>query len=176
MIPEDIDSLENLPGGPQVENGAARIVKELLEYSREAVSVVFREIKSESRSIASERLNLASAKLDTLAEVLGESAAKLRTEQSDSLADIFEVASNSIGRLSKNVRETNPEKIADEAAEFARRQPAIFLSSAVVAGILLGQIFSSPDGRQSDREFLPGRESSFESMPEDDKEEHLARH
>jgi ElaB/YqjD/DUF883 family membrane-anchored ribosome-binding protein len=104
------------------------------------------------------QLTLAAGKMETFAQALTEAADKLR-EQQPSVADLITTGSKGMTRLSKNLRETDPEKMADEAAELARRQPGIFLGTAIVMGFLLGQLFSPSNGRNDVvREFISERE------------------
>lgn len=134
----------------------------LAEYFKKATRFISAEIKSESRSIAARQLNLTSRKLDTFAEALREAAGKLREKHSYSLADIMEICSESMMRLSNNVRVTRPGTIVGEIEDFARNKPGVFLGAAFVAGIFLGQLFSSP-GEQDETvlEIQSRKESSI---------------
>jgi hypothetical protein len=150
---------------------------ELTEYLKRVTQFISEEIKSESRSIAADQLNLATEKLDVIAEGLRETAEKLREKKSFSLANIMEMGSESIMRLSVNFRVTNPEKLLSSVKDFARREPGLFLGAAVVGGFLLGQIFSSPaESKSGIQEFRAGKESSLEYRPGRDEEEYYVPH
>ncbi len=177
---EDTHSFQDLPAADDralLGESAKQVMKEIIEYSRKVTEFLSNEIKSESRSIAVERLQHASRKLDTFAEALREAAGKLREKQSYSLADVFENCSESVMRLSNKLRESNPDRIIGEMEDFACRQPGIFLGAAVVAGILLGQLFS-PSGRREGnlQEIHPRKESSIEYKPGKDEEGYYERH
>ena len=152
-------------------------MNELLEFSKKAALSLFQDIKSGSRSIAAEQLNQASKKLDTLAEALKEAVEKLRESQINSLADMTEAGSESVTRLADNLRASSPERIISEVEDFARDRPGVFLGIAVVAGLLLGQLFSSPGGGDDiTNEFQSRKESSIEYRPGKDEEEYYERH
>ena len=174
MISEHIDSFRDSPGaelaGSQKERSSRQVLDAFLEYSREAASAFFQWIKSESRSIAANQLTLATGETDNFAEALMEAAQKLR-EQYHSPADLIETGSKGVMRLSKKIRETSPQKIAEEMAEIARRQPGIFLGTAVITGILLGQLLSPPNGREKFRELFQEPESLVEYSAGMDEEE-----
>jgi hypothetical protein len=80
-------------------------------------------------------------------------------------------------RLSGNFRVTSPEKLIGDMKDFARRQPVIFLSAAVVGGFLLGQLFSSPGGQKGTvQEFRSRKDSSIEYRPGKDEEDYYVPH
>ncbi len=180
MNSEGSSLFEDLPdsGSPsQSLNSARRLVRELAEYSRKVTQSISREIKSKSRSIAAGQLSQTSRKLDTLAEALREAADKLREDHSYSLATIMEAGSENVMRLGNNLRGTSPEMIIGEVEDFARNQPMIFFGSAVVAGILLRQLFASPgEGDGAVQEVHPKKESSIEYKPGHDEGEYYAPH
>jgi ElaB/YqjD/DUF883 family membrane-anchored ribosome-binding protein len=147
------------------------------KYFKKVARFISEEIKSESRSIADEQLKQATGKLDSIVEGLREAAGKFRERQNNSLADIVDMGSESITRLSDNIRSTSPEKLVDDVKDFAHRQPGVFLGAAVVGGFLLGQIFSTPRESSGTAEQLPSRkESSIEYMPGNDEEEYYVPH
>lgn len=177
MSSEDPDSLRDLPGGRLGSHGAKSVMEEAAEYIRKATQFISEEIKSESRSIAADQLNLASKKLDVFAEGFREAAGKLRKKDSYSLANIMEMGSESIMNLSGNLRAASPEKLISDMKNFARRQPGTFLAAAMVGGFLLGQMFSSRGGSKDKvDEFRPRKDSSFEYVPGNDEEEYYVPH
>jgi len=92
-------------------NGGRQVLKEVAEYSRKVVRLLSGEIKSQSRSIASEQFKLASSNLDTLAEALREAAGKLREKHSYSLAEISETGSENIMNVANFLRDGDPDRI-----------------------------------------------------------------
>jgi len=180
MSLEDRYSSRDLPAadpGSPLSGDAKQVIKGVMEYSRKVTEFLSDEIKSDSRSIAAGQLKQASRKLDTLAEALREAEGKLREKQSNSLAGIFEICSESVMRLSDNLRASNPDTIIGEVEDFARHQPGIFLGAAVVAGLLVGQLILSPGERAENlQEVHPRKESSIKYNPGTDEEAYYERH
>lgn len=163
--------------GSQFGKAAKRVVEEVLGYSEKLAWFLSQEIKSESRSIASERLKLASRRLDAFAGALGEAVERLRAKQSDSLADIVEAGSKNMMRLSRKLGYSNLEEIIADVENFARRQPGTFWGAAMLSGFLVGQMFSSLDRREEAApECRTQKESSIEYRPESDEEGYHERH
>ena len=126
---------------------------------------------------AAEQFNLTSHKLGTLAEALREAAGKLREKQSYSLADIAETGSEKIMDLSNFFGGRDQERIFGHMEEFARNRPGFFFGAAMVAGFLLGQLFSSPEEREGAVQTIHSRrESSIEYRPGKDEEGYNERH
>ncbi|SPF34958.1 hypothetical protein SBDP1_130041 [Syntrophobacter sp. SbD1] len=106
-----LQDLADAQPGSQLGNGGRQVLKEVAEYSRKVVRLLSGEIKSQSRSIASEQFKLASSNLDTLAEALREAAGKLREKHSYSLAEISETGSENIMNVANFLRDGDPDRI-----------------------------------------------------------------
>jgi hypothetical protein len=173
-------SLPDLPGaeaGCQRGNGAKQAIREMSGYSRRIGRFLAGEIKSQSRFIAAEQFDLASQKLDTLAEALREASGKLREKHNYSLADITETGSERIMLLANFFRGRDPERIWGRFKAFVRDRPAVSFGAAVFAGFFLGQLLSSSDESGSAaREIVPRKESSIEYRPEIGEEGYYERH
>jgi hypothetical protein len=129
------------------------------EYFKKVTQTLSSEIKSESRSFAVEQLHFLSNKLNDLAQVLRETAARLREKRSNLLADLAETGSEGMERISGDIRDEYTERIVARVESFARNRPGIFMTAAFAAGIVIWQL-SSPEKRktmigESDREHLP---------------------
>ncbi len=175
--PGSFQDLPEVAPASQSSDGAKEILEGLLEYPRKVTGLLFQEIKSESRAVAVEQLALTSRKLDIFAEALREAAGKLREKQSYSLANIIEIGSENVMRVSNKLRVSSPETITGELQSFARRKPGIFLGAAVVTGILLGQLIPTSGEQQGAfQEFHPRKETSIEYTPGRDEEGYYERH
>ena len=158
---EDPYSFQDLPAadpGSLLGQSAKQVMKEVIEYSRKVTEFLSNEIKSESRFIAVEQLQQASRKLDTFAEALREAAGKLREKQSYSLADVFENCSESVMRLSNNLRASNPDRIIGEMEDFARINREYSWALLWLQESFSGSYSRLPEGaRATFRKFIPGR-------------------
>ncbi len=180
MNSENPNSFNDIPGsepGSQFEDTSKQIIREVAEYSRKVRQAITNEIKAESRSFATEQLNLTTSKLDNFADALREAAGKLREKNSNSLADIIEIGSKTMIQLSNSIKETSPETMIGKVEDFAHNRPGIFLGSAVVAGIFIGQLFSFRGEREGTaQEFNSRKESSIEYSPGTDEGEYYVPH
>ncbi|MCI0363069.1 MAG: hypothetical protein L0219_04260 [Phycisphaerales bacterium] len=91
----------------------------------------------------------AAHKIGTFADAIRQSANELgRDQQLASVAGYFEQAADRIEPLSDYLREHDVRDVLDDVEHWARRNPAIFLGGAFVAGLLIARFFkSSREGR-----------------------------
>ncbi len=155
--------------------GTGQTANQISELSKSIVEMLFKRIKTEARSVAAEQLDLASTKLESFAEVLGETASNLRMRQNQALADLIESGTESISHVSDYLRKASPEKVIGGIEDFARNRPGTFLGAALVSGFLLGQLFSNTL-KSTVHEVKSKRESSIEYSPGKDEEEYYVPH
>jgi hypothetical protein len=63
-----------------------------------------------------------------------------RTDDAGPAADWARTAAEQIERLADRAQELGPKGVADEAANFARRRPMVFLAGAAAAGFVVGRL------------------------------------
>jgi ElaB/YqjD/DUF883 family membrane-anchored ribosome-binding protein len=86
--------------------------------------------------------------LGSLARAVRETSQPLRDNQQDTIAQYVEKAADQIERFSTRLRERNVKELVDDAQQFARRQPGVFIGAAFVAGIFAARFLkSSSDAR-----------------------------
>jgi len=74
--------------------------------------------------------------LGSVAKAVRQSTQQLRDQQHDTLAGYVESAADQIERFSERVREKDVTELLDDAQRLARRQPAVFIGSAFMVGLL----------------------------------------
>ena len=92
--------------------------------------------------------------LGSVANAVRQSAQPLRQNHQDTIAEYVEKAADQLERFSSRLRERDMGELMDEARQFARRQPALFIAGAFAAGVIGARFLksSSPD---SGRPALP---------------------
>lgn len=180
MGSEDTSFQQDAPAaGSEVKTGngeARQTMHEAAEYSRTAARRITTELKAQSRSIIKEQRDRITGSLDILAEAIKDAGEKLREQRSRSLADATDAGAKTIEDVSGFIKENNPGKIVEQVESFARRQPALFIGAALAAGIILGQLISSPGKPRGSVRVLGQGGDSIEHEPARDEEKYHGRH
>ena len=85
--------------------------------------------------------------LGTLASAVRQSTQTLRDQQQDTIAQYVERAADQIDRFSATLRNRDLSQLMADAQGFARRQPAVFIGVAFVAGVLAARFLKSSGDR-----------------------------
>lgn len=126
------------------------------------------EVMDEARSRAHEKVRgtakrgldmwesqkrMAAVEVDGYACALKEAARSLHDQQQDSVAHYVERAADGLDHLAHNLREQDFGNMVNRFSDFARRQPGVFLGSAVAAGFLLSRFLksSAEEGREYEK-------------------------
>ena len=81
--------------------------------------------------------------LTSLAQAVRESTASLRGNQQPAVAQYVEKAAGQLERLSNHLRDRDVKDLVQDAQQFARRQPGIFIGAAFAAGLLAARFMKS---------------------------------
>lgn len=85
----------------------------------------------------------ASQRMVPVQSALRETGQQLRKQGQGSVAGYADQAADQVERFSGYLRETEVDEIVDEARNFARRRPAVFLGGAVALGFLATRFLKS---------------------------------
>lgn len=165
--------------GSEVETGngdARQTMHEAAEYSRTATRRITTELKAQSRSIIKEQRDRIADSLDIMAEAMKGAGEKLREQRNRSLADAADAGAKAVEDVSGFLKENDPGKLVEQVEGFARRQPALFIGAALAAGIILGQLISSPGKPRGSVRVLGQGGESVEYEPARDEEKYYGRH
>lgn len=91
---------------------------------------------------ANRTLNQAGDTLSQVARAVRDAGEGLR-EQRPEIAGIADTAAERVDRAATYLREHEPQELIDSATDFARRQPALVIGGALVAGLVLGRVLRS---------------------------------
>jgi hypothetical protein len=132
------DAVED-PIGSAAERGIEylrTIAAELVEAGRSAVQSVLDEQKAD-----------AARQVATVAAAVRSAAQSLDQSNRSALARYTDRAAGTVERFAQSLRERNWSELADDVEALARRQPALFIAGAVVAGFLTGRFLWASKGR-----------------------------
>lgn len=142
---------------PSGGEGASAAVAETKDAARALVSearVAGSEAAQTARQRAQEELDRRSTEAGArVADVAGDArdvAALLRDKGRDRPAQLADGAAERIERFAAYLRETDGQRILEDARDFGRRQPAAIVAGAAVLGIVAGRLVraSAPESRE----------------------------
>ncbi len=132
-------------GKGQAPSPQAAVVVATHQLSSE-LKPVAKEVASAATRAAESRIGagkeLAVEKLSTVASALRRTSDQLRTEQSE-ITDYVASAARSVERLSGYLKTRSPSQLVGDLQSYARREPALFLGGALLAGLLGGRLLKS---------------------------------
>jgi ElaB/YqjD/DUF883 family membrane-anchored ribosome-binding protein len=91
---------------------------------------------------ANHTLNQAGDALSQVARAVRDAGDGLR-EQRPEIAGIADTAAERVDQAATYLRQHEPQELIDSATDFARRQPALVIGGALVAGLVLGRLLRS---------------------------------
>jgi hypothetical protein len=96
----------------------------------EQASNVADQVREKAENQLDAQKERATASLGSMASAVRQTSQKLREEQFDGVAQYIERAADQIERFSNHLRERDLSQLADEARQFARQQPALFIGTS----------------------------------------------
>ncbi|MFY9837822.1 MAG: hypothetical protein WAK55_15420, partial [Xanthobacteraceae bacterium] len=115
-----------------------KVVLSAAQEAQQQASAVAERMKSKARDIAEQQKSAGADQIGGVADAIKAAAGGLHEQMPQAAAYVEEVA----GRLSaaaSALRERSVDEMLGTAADFARRQPAVFFAGAVAAGFALSR-------------------------------------
>ena len=94
--------------------------------------------------------------ISSIANAVRGSTSQLRNEQHDVLAQYVETFADQLERFSTSLRGKDMNELLDDARDFARRQPALFVGGSFAVGLLAARFLKS-SGRTDAGRSISGR-------------------
>jgi hypothetical protein len=113
------------------------------QVMREQANATWSDTKEKARSTLSDQQQAAAAGIGDLADALHSAAGDLNRKDRQTVSHLAEEAANGLERLSQTLRGKDLGTMVHDAEAFARREPALFLGAAVVAGFLAVRFLKS---------------------------------
>jgi len=110
------------------------------------------QLKDQARDYATSQLTSqkerAAGSLGTVADVLRQTSQQVREQDQGSVAQYIDKIADQAEQFSHTVREQDLSQLLDSTEQWARRQPALFLSGAVAVGFLATRFLKSSRPQQ----------------------------
>jgi ElaB/YqjD/DUF883 family membrane-anchored ribosome-binding protein len=108
------------------------------------------DIQSQAKSAVAAGKNRAVDAIGGVAQSLQSSAKQMRDQQQNGMAHYVESAGQQVQRAADYLKNNDAGQIADQAEDFARRKPAIFLGAAFAVGMLGARFLRSSRRQEQD--------------------------
>ncbi|HEX7071536.1 MAG TPA: hypothetical protein VF190_12050 [Rhodothermales bacterium] len=136
-------------------------VSAMADRARERAGDAAETARAKAEDIAGSQKQRATGQLESISSALRQTSGSLRSNQQETIADYVERAASQIDRLSDYVRTRSVGELFDEAQDFARREPALFLGGAFLLGIAGSRFLKA-----SERHHGMSRRETFEMEEE----------
>jgi len=136
------------PSRPQGgQGGTDPAVAGVTSEARQAVGQVAGQAQQQASSMASNQMNAVADRLAGLSDMFRTVSQQSRENDQTMVAEVADRAGQQVERVSNYLRERDLDDLIEETQEYARRQPAIFLGSTFVLGLLAARFFKSSSQR-----------------------------
>jgi ElaB/YqjD/DUF883 family membrane-anchored ribosome-binding protein len=115
-------------------------------------SRIMDRLRESTTSQLSRQKERATDGLGSVAQAVRQSTEQLRQQQHDTVAQYVGQAADQLEKLSTRLREKNVEDFVEDAQQFARQRPALFIGSAFAIGVIGARFFKSSAERNSNME------------------------
>lgn len=146
---------QDATGSDQAKRSAGAVA----DQAKQAAAQVTDQTKDAARSQLSTRKDQTAQGLHVVSSAISDMGDKLRqSDQTSSYAGVADQAANQVERLSQYLRGRDVRQIVNEVEDWARREPALALGGAFVAGLFAARFLKSngAQARSSD-----GRREGF---------------
>jgi hypothetical protein len=121
---------------------------------------VMNRVKESAAAQLSSQKERATEGLGSIATAVRQSSQPLRNNKQDVIAEYVEKAADQLEQFSTRLRDRDVNDLVNDAQQFARRRPALFVGAAFVAGVAAARFLKSSSEKQSDRmQRYPGDDS-----------------
>ena len=87
--------------------------------------------------------------MGSVAQAVRQTTQQLREQRHETIARYVDEAASQLERMSQRLRDKDVGELLDDAQQFARRRPAVFIGSAFALGILGARFFKSSRERDT---------------------------
>lgn len=138
---------------------AAEVTEEAKARTREMAGTA----KEEARTMAESRKSQVTSELDTIAEAFRTSGQELRKRDEEPVARYANQIADRIEDASSYLSGRSVDQLLNDAEDFARQQPEIFLGGAFGLGLLVSRFFKSSErhGYERSRAYYTGGDYGY---------------
>jgi len=125
---------------------------EIVEKTQEAVGQLAEQVRTQVKSQLEQQKERVAESVEGMADALHAMSRQLREQDQTAIADWTDSIGESASRVFNYLAEKDVEQLAGEVEQFARRQPALFLTGAFALGLMASRFFKS-SGSQNDHRY-----------------------
>lgn len=158
---DNVRSSEPMSGGtgsPGAVNRAQQVGGDIANKAQEKAGDIQQQVRKQAVSGLSGQKKVAADNLQSVAEAIRKTGNQLREQDQSAVAEYANNAAGQIERLSRYLRESDPEAMLGDVESYARRQPAVFVGGAFILGAL-GARFIRTSGQM--RKATPPNSAGF---------------
>jgi ElaB/YqjD/DUF883 family membrane-anchored ribosome-binding protein len=108
-----------------------------------SASGVLDRVRSSATAQLSSQKTRATDGLGSIAQAVRQTTQPLRDNKQDAIAQYVDKAADQIERFSAQLRDKDVSELVNDAQQFARRQPAMFIGAAFAVGVLTARFLKS---------------------------------
>jgi len=131
----------------RVQEKAGQTAEQVSQQARDTA----KNLEQQAVSALDSRKSQAAQELGTVASAIYESSQALRDQGQDMGAQYTERVAAQIDHISSYLQAHNFDELVDEAENFARRQPQLFLGGAFIVGLLAARFLKSSRSSETNR-------------------------
>lgn len=132
----------------QVRQESDQLLGEAREKVQHEAHRAAEEARERGKSFFESQKRLAAEEVEGMANALRQTAHQLEDQHQESIANYTSRAAESLDSISKAIRDKDLNSLVRQAEDFGRRQPGIFLGSAVAVGFFLARFLKSSAERR----------------------------
>lgn len=127
----------------QAKEKAAPVVEQVQDKAKEATA----QVQTRAKDITEERKSQAAGEVAKVAQAVRTTSREMRNQDQENVAHYTEIVADQIEQVSHYLDERDINHLLNDAADFARRRPEIFLGGAFMVGLALGRFLTSSSGQ-----------------------------
>jgi hypothetical protein len=132
----------------------------LVHEAQERAAPIADRVREQTTTQLSTQKDRASDAMTSVADAVRQTADRLREGDQANVAQYADMAADQVERLSTHLRERDLSSLLREAEDVARRQPALVIGGAFVAGLLAARFLKSSNRQQQYAGFEGGAYAS----------------
>jgi len=123
---------------------------EIVEKTQQAVGQLADQVRGQVKSQLEQQKERVAESVEGVADALHAMSRQLRDQDQTGIADWADSIGESASRVFNYLADKDVEQLAGEVEQFARRQPAIFLTGAFALGLMASRFFKSSGTQNGD--------------------------
>ncbi len=142
-LPEGTDHVISGAGSDGARDKLKAEAAELREKASAKAAELKEQATDKARTYAEEGKARASAGLDSVAKMIGDSAAQIDEKLGSAYGDYARRAADAVSGFSGNLRDKQVDELIDDARSLVRRSPALAIGAAAAAGFILARVIKA---------------------------------